>query len=389
MRPVHAFAIVVMACRSSSREAPVDDAPPAAPHDALVAGDAPGFAELADYVHVEPERAIALPSKPDVPRFDVGGPAVLGDIAVVASSQFGFIGVDYKRGAIAWSKPAGLHVAPPVVIGREIVLVAECLAPPQVDDRLLGCVRVVTETGADESYVAIHGGAALAPFAEARGVSQLWPDGDHGVRWRRGDRAITVDLVTGVASPAPITPPPLVIAYKDKRWELALDEHDEVVATGKRPWRMKGAFTALLGAVYLPDQAPMVRLARFGRVGNQGQLHVIDVDATGSKHGQVSFPVPGIQMLGHAASTVGDVAIAIRLDRSLRRDYIAGFAANAALMWVYPLPAIDRADPVGLAVTPDATLVFHDGDTLTVLPELSAPPTAPGAVKAPSQNPTP
>jgi hypothetical protein len=48
-----------------------------------------------------------------------------------------------------------------------------------------------------------------------------------------------------------------------------------------------------------------------------------------------------------------------------------------------------RPDPVGIALTRDAVVVFHDGDTLTVLPELSAPPTAPGAVKAPSENATP
>jgi hypothetical protein len=59
------------------------------------------------------------------------------------------------------------------------------------------------------------------------------------------------------------------------------------------------------------------------------------------------------------------------------------------LMWVYPLPRMQRADPIGLAVAPDAVLVFHDGDTLTVLPELSAPPTAPGATRPPLENPTP
>jgi hypothetical protein len=58
-------------------------------------------------------------------------------------------------------------------------------------------------------------------------------------------------------------------------------------------------------------------------------------------------------------------------------------------MWAYPLPRMPRADPIGLAVVPDAVLVFHDGDTLTVLPELSAPPTAPGAARLPLENSTP
>ena len=100
-------------------------------------------------------------------------------------------------------------------------------------------------------------------------------------------------------------------------------------------------------------------------------------------------PAPGIGLIGHAIDSVGDVALAVRLDRSLERDYIAGYAANALLMWTYPLPRVPRADPVGIAIAPDAVVVFHDGDTFTVLPELSAPPTAPGAVRPPSENATP
>jgi hypothetical protein len=79
----------------------------------------------------------------------------------------------------------------------------------------------------------------------------------------------------------------------------------------------------------------------------------------------------------------------IRLDTSLERDVVVGWAANALLMWAWPLPEVKRADPVGVAVAPDAVLVFHDGDTFTVLPELSAPPTSPGATSGSSKNPTP
>jgi hypothetical protein len=106
-------------------------------------------------------------------------------------------------------------------------------------------------------------------------------------------------------------------------------------------------------------------------------------------NGQVAFPVPGIGLVGHAIDSIGDVAIAVQLDRSLDHHFIVGYAANALLMWVYPLPRVQRPDPVGLAVAPDAVVAFHDGDTLTILPELSAPPTAPGAARAPSENATP
>jgi hypothetical protein len=83
------------------------------------------------------------------------------------------------------------------------------------------------------------------------------------------------------------------------------------------------------------------------------------------------------------------------MDSSLRRDYVAAYAANALLVWVYPLPPVLRADPVGVAIAldqdraPEAVVVFHDGDQIAVLPTLSSPPTAPGAVERPSQNPTP
>ena len=42
------------------------------------------------------------------------------------------------------------------------------------------------------------------------------------------------------------------------------------------------------------------------------------------------------------------------MDSSLRHDFLVGYAANALLMYVYPLPEVPRADPVGVAVAPDA-----------------------------------
>ena len=94
---------------------------------------------------------IALPARPSVPRFDVGGPVIAGDIAVVASSQFGFLGVDYRRGQIAWTKPAGEHVAPPVVVGSGIALLGDCVNPP--DGRATRCSAACASsrrTGTDQ-----------------------------------------------------------------------------------------------------------------------------------------------------------------------------------------------------------------------------------------------
>ena len=351
--------------------------------------------ELATFPLVEPLRVIAVPSRVDAPRFEVGGPALLGDVAVVASSQFGFAAVDWRRGALVWTKPAGLHVAPPLALGTEFVLIGECVTPPAVPEGQvrLGCLRVVTALGADESYTAIHGVAGgLDRFVTEAGPQQLWPDGEHAVRWRRGDQAVSIDLLTGIATRAAIAPPPIVVSYKGRTWDV---EHvdERIVArdhgTTKIAWQTQHGYGELLGAVLLRDQAPMIRTASVRSFHGLAELNLLDIDATGSLHGQAAFPVPALSLLGFGTSRIGDVALAVRLDTSLQRDFIVGYAANALLMYVYPLPGVPRADPIGIAIASDAVVAFHDGDTVTVLPELSTPPTAPGAPRAPSQNPTP
>jgi hypothetical protein len=330
--------------------------------------------------------------KTATPRFAVGGPVIAHDVAVVSSSQFGFVAVDYRSGQIAWARPAGEHIAPPLVLGDDILLIGECIAPPDVPatDRLLGCLRAVTPTGGDHAYFALHGrAAAVEPFALAPGPDELFETGPHTVLWKRGDVAVAVDTITGVATPAPAAEPPLVVHDGKRTWQVSQDEQGVVVARGKPPWKTKHPYTTVLGAVYLPEQPPMVRISNVGAFGGHPELQLIDIDATGSMNGQVSRPVPGIGLLGHAIDAVGDTALAVRLDASLEHDYIAGYAANGLIMWVYPLPVQPRADPVGVAIAPDAVVVFHDGDTFTVLPELSAPPTAPGAARVPSENTTP
>jgi hypothetical protein len=384
------------ACRSR-RAAPRDDPGPvppprgdAGPRDDAGVIDAPGpWPALAALPGVEPIRVIALPARPDVPRFDVGGPVIAGDVAVVSSSQLGFAAIDWRRGALMWTKPAGLHVAPPIVKAGSAILIGDCENPPEVRDTLLGCLRVVTAAGQDESYAAIHGPRVEA-FAGAPGPQQVWLDGERAIRWRRGEQAVSIDLLTGVAVPAPADAPPVRVVYRAHTWDIT-QTPDRIIARehGKLAWQTQHAYTALLGAVYLAELAPMVRVANLGAFGGRAELNLLDVDATGSLHGQAAFPVPAISMLGHAIDAVGNTAIAVRMDTSLRHDFVVGYAANALLVYIYPLPEVPRADPVGVAVAPDAVLVFHDGDTFTVLPELSSPPTAPGTPRAPSQNPTP
>ena len=299
-----------------------------------------------------------------------------------------FAAVDWRRGALVWTRPAGLHVAPPIVSPHGAILISDCTTPVAVPDTLLGCLRVVS-AGIDQSYAAIHG-KRIDAFAREPGPQRAWLEGDRTVRWRRGDQAVAIDLITGVATPAAIAPPPLRVAYRTHTWDIErTEQHIVARERGKVAWQTRSPYTALLGAVYLADQAPMVRVASIGVFGGIAEMNLLDIDATGSLHGQAAFPVPAISALGHAVDAVGNTAIAIRMDSSLRHDFVVGYAANALLMYVYPLPEIPRADPVGVAIAPDAVLVFHDGDSFTVLPELSAPPTAPGAPRPPSQNPTP
>jgi len=336
---------------------------------------------------------IALPARPDVPRFDVGGPAIAGDVAIVSSSQLGFAAVDWRRGALVWTRPGGLHVAPPIDSPQGVILISDCTPPVEVADALLGCIRVVTRSGIDQGYAAIHGkriDKRIEAFAGSPGSQDVWLDGDRAVRWRRGDQAVSVDLITGVATPATAVPPPLRVSYRTHTWEISRTEQAIVAREhSKVAWQTRRPYSALLGAVYLADLTPMIRVANIGVFGGWAELNLLDIDATGSLHGQAAFPVPAISALGHAVNAVGDTAIAVRMDSSLRHDFVVGYAANALLMYVYPLPEIPRADPVGVAIASDAVLVFHDGDTFTVLPELSSPPTAPGAPQPPSQNPTP
>ncbi|MBA3538361.1 MAG: hypothetical protein H0T79_01920, partial [Deltaproteobacteria bacterium] len=349
-----------------------------------------------------PVRIVQLPVRPDVPRFDVGGPVIASDLAVVSSSQFGFIAFDWRTATLAWTKPAGVRVAPPVAVsdpvaGDAVALVGDCTAPIDVPEGhdLLGCLRLVTLAGSDRAYIAIHGASAtVRAFVTAPGLQDMWIDGEHAIRWRRGDQAVVVDLVSGIATPTSAKPPPVRVTYKDRTWDIERTEERIiarlVTATGStEAWTTKHPYTALLGAVWLPEHSPMIRVTRVGPWGGIPEVNLLDIDATGSLHGQAAFPVPGISVLGSGISRFGDVALAVRLDKSIQRDFIAGYAANALMMWVYPLPVVPRADPVGVAIAPDAVVVFHDGDTVTILPELSAPPTAAGGGRPASEIPTP
>lgn len=395
MRGALAVALVAMlGCKSKRKDAP----PPQAGRDAASEPDAIAkpWPELDGYPVIDAVRSFAVPSRQDVPRYDVGGPILVDDLAILASSQFGFLAVDWRTGQVAWSKPAGPHVAPPVRWGASLALVGDCLAPPAVPagELLLGCLRVVTKTGADEAYLAIRGKpGTLGGFEDAVGPQALYAVGDT-LRWTRGEAAVSIDPLTGLARRSAQGRPPIVVEHDGKRWDIEHVDGKLVATQDGKPsaagsWKTDHEYTALLGVVHLHRMSPLVRFINVRMFGGQPQIHLHDMDATGSMHGTFARPLPGIALLGWAVSPIGDAALAVRMDTSLRRDFVAGYASTAQLLWVWPLPETPRADPVGVAVAEDAVVVFHDGDTLTILPEVSAPPTAPGAGGVPSDSATP
>jgi hypothetical protein len=305
----------------------------------------------------------------------------------VASSQLGFAGVDWRSGKLVWSKPAGAHVAPPLLLpGGDLALLGDCATPPDTEAPVLGCLRVVTSAGVDRSYGAVTGEPALATAMRAPGEPRAWVIDETQIAWQRGEALATIELASGRATAGAPPRPPLVIRHGTTALAVTLEDGElmaRALASGKRTapgeptWKARGRFAALLGPVAGQSyETPMLRVARVSAVrsveGVQagGYFDVLDLDALTAAGGQAAFPAPGIQLLGTASADGAAAALAVRLDRSLRRDYVVTYTRTARIAWAYPLPVVMRTDPVGLAITEDAVLAFHDGDTLTVLPPI-------------------
>lgn len=386
------FALGLALCGCGKRRSTARDAGPTADgRDARDGGDkadAAGeagatevFAELAELPRVVAVRTVELPVRIDVPRFEVHGPVVSGEVAIVASSQLGFAGLDWRRGKLLWSKAAGTHVAPPLVLGSgDVVLLGDCASAPDTEQPVAGCLRIVTSAGVDRSYGAVIGEAKLIGQLRAPGEQRLWQLDEDRVGWRRGAATAVIDLATGRVTAGAPPEPGLIVRYRSAELAIGLDEGELTGRSldGKRTvWTAPGRFAALLGMV--PGQAyeaPMLRVVRASAVRGVGgapsgaYFDVLDLDAMSAAGGQAAFPAPGILLLGTGSGPGAAAALAVRLDRSLRRDYVVAYSRTARIAWAHPLPVLMRTDPVGLAVTDDAVLVFHDGDTLTVLPPI-------------------
>nr|HPH69949.1 hypothetical protein [Kofleriaceae bacterium] len=279
---------------------------------------------LGELPWINATRLIKIPVRADQPRFDVVGPVVVGDLAIVGSSQFGFAAIRWTDGSTAWTKPTGLHLAPPFVLEDNVLLIADCAKAPVIDESqvLLGCLRTVSGTGNDLSLAAIVAPPELAEaFAGTTGPSRVWAIAPTKIAWQRGDITLEIDplaprakrsAATGPSITATINKVALTFAQTDEA-VLALDDK------GKEQWRVSGRFAAVLGIVQgAAHESPMLRVARIGtRFNPRGEIDVLDIDATGSRHGQAAFPTPGIALLGTAVAADGACALASRVDTTL------------------------------------------------------------------------
>lgn len=359
----------------------------------------PDWPELAELPVLTPRYTAVLRGGHDVPRFDLGGPALAGRIAVVASSSVGFVAVDLPSGTPAWTRSAGLHVAPPITRGDRAILVGDCADPiaSAPGDLLLGCLEIVDARRGATIQSAIVRGArdAAAAFAATPGPQRISEAGPGGALWQRGRgddaRAVRIDIASGRAEPAPVVPERVELAYKGDVWRWAVEDEALVARDheGRQRWRLGRRMAAVVGAfAATPPEVPVVRAVIAGVRDGRGAFTIVDVEGLTGEQGTAAQSIPGIQILASAFGPHGVTALVVRLDTSLTRDYVATFDGNGLLLWVYPLPEAPRGDPVGVAVDDERVVVFHDGDRLAVLP-LSGNPTAPSAPPAPSRNPTP
>ncbi|MEZ4366276.1 MAG: hypothetical protein R2939_08295 [Kofleriaceae bacterium] len=344
-----------------------DAAPPPPPVDP--------WPELAELPGVEPSRRLTLPTDGRRPRLSVVGPVVVGEVAVVGGSQLGFTAIELGSGELRWTLPTGLRAVTPLRWGDELLLVDDCAEAPTViaTDRVLGCYRIVSADGAVVAAGTVVGARGdIDVFAGARGDSFLVADGAPGVvRWQRGDAAVTFAVDDGRARASAARPRTVRATWRERSWDLGLE--DEVLVArapdGAVAWRIDATTAAVLGVIPAAGhEAPMVRVARIGGLSGRGMVGVLDVDATGSRHGQAAFPLPGISILASAMADDGTTALATRVDASLSRDVVALLDRRGAVAWVWPLPHREHVEPLGVAVADEVVLVFHDGDQLTWLP---------------------
>jgi outer membrane protein assembly factor BamB len=395
-----------------------DAGAPSAP-DAPAAAPTPPWPELADLPEASPWKIVELPiADPAASDTTAGGPLIVDQIAIVATSRAGFVAVDLTTGAVLWSRRAGARVAPPLGRGDRAVLIGDCPpGPPPVlgpDDLALGCFDVVDPVHiADERAGVVHGARkALADFDRAAGPMLTALADDGSILWRRGEVVIRFDATTGSATLAQTTEltDHVDVTYSGARWTYTL-EGDALsgAADGKTKWTTPTSAAVLIGAFNdTPPRIPTVRIAGRGHPRNApttNKLHgpgtahdpprptrllLLDMAGTDGALGSVSHSFPGAAAVASAFGAGGTTIVAVRLDDSNLRHYIAAFDGNGMPLWAWPLPeppgATPRAAAPQVALSGDGWVVALFDDRLAIIPLVSEPPTPD---LGPSRNPTP
>jgi len=222
------------------------------------------------------------------------------------------------------------------------------------------------------------------------------PDGDGAVRWRRGDQALSIELMTGARRRRASRRRPLAVAYKDRRWEI---EHvDGRIHRARKPKAAKAASPGAPRTPTRPCSGPSGCRTPARAAESPPSAAAIRLRSSASstlERDRARFNSANARPIRHralagASSSVGEHGDRVRSTRSLRRDFIAGYAANAMIIGRYPLPEQGRPIRSASAVAPDAVVVFHDGDTVTILPRaVGASYGARARCATPSENPTP
>jgi hypothetical protein len=372
---------VAGACRGKSKKAPPRDAAPVA--SAADAGAAP--TPLAAMPKARPRWTVTLDAAP-VPAVDVHGPILVGDAALVAGSAIGIAGIDIKTGAILTERPAAGSVGIAALDDERALAVGDCtdaIRPPK-GDALIGCYVVM-----DAHHEAVYGaGSIVAPQKDAAqlggGATTLFISekpprlafvgrDDPDAPWLRfvladpprGEvlaEAIETREVPIGARAASVSVPAGQFWVVDDVLEV---RHHDPQSLSNRSSVMNIA--AAPGALHALDDD---RVRAFRLVPGERALQPIIIDPATLRLDDLGTAVPGIDLLAAAHGTKG-YAIAVRLDTSLANDYVAAFTTDGTLSYAYALPPPPnggRALPVGIAMTDDAVIVFHDGNTISALP---------------------
>lgn len=381
MRPA-LLLVALLGCKG--KHAAIDAAPPPPVVADAATGD-PAWRALDGFPHAQPRWHVTGIQDPLALARDAHGPIVIDNVAIVAASGIGAMGVDLAKGEILYQRAQGSHVALPVPLAiNELLTVGDCPAPVDVPKgaALIGCYAVLSV----RNPAAFGAGSLIASQADAdalgggpttlavTGTTAYLGRSDGWVRWEVGDPPRGEARATAVARrEVPRTGPSVSVGEGDERVELWAEDdvlelryHDPAMVSDRSAIKDVSSAPGALGLV--PDDPRAVRAFRLPQ--GEATIQPIVVHVDGLELRQLGAAMPGISLLAAAHGARG-YAMALRLDASLQHDYVAAVTADGQVAWVYELPAPPnggRAQPVGLAMTDELVVVFHDAVAVAALP---------------------